>query len=43
MFFKVGPSPSEKKLFYLFQRKPFKNDEKWFLFHPKSSFRSQDI
>ena len=24
-------------------RKPFKNDEKYFLFHLKSSFRSQDI
>ena len=23
--------------------KPLKNDEKWFLFHVKSSFRSQDI
>ena len=23
--------------------KPFKNDEKWFLFYRKSSFRSQDI
>ena len=32
-----------KKLFYLLQWKPFKNDEKWFLFHLKSSFRSQDI
>ena len=29
--FKVGP------------KKPFKNDEKCFLFHCKSSFRSQDI
>ena len=30
-------------LFYLTKRKPIKNDEKWFLFHVKSSFRSQDI
>ena len=27
----------------LFASKPFKNDEKCFLFHRKSSFRSQDI
>ena len=40
---KVGLSSSKKKLFYLIQWKPFKNDEKCFLFHPKSSFRSQDI
>ena len=32
-----------KQLFYLVQRKPFKNNEKCFLFHLKSSFRSQDI
>ena len=32
-----------KKLFCLLQWKPFKNDEKWFLFHLKSSLRSQDI
>ena len=31
-----------KKLFYLLQWKPFKNDAKCFLFHLKSSFRSQD-
>ena len=30
-------------LYYLLQRKPFKNDEKCILFHPKSSFRSQYI
>ena len=30
-------------MFYLLQRKPFKNDEKCFLFHLKSSFPSQDI
>ena len=29
--------------FYLLQWKPFKNAEKCFLFHLKSSFRSQDI
>ena len=32
-----------KKLFSLLQRKPFKIDEQRFLFHLKSSFRSQDI
>ena len=32
-----------KKLFYLLQSKPFKNDENCFLFHLKSSFRSEDI
>ena len=32
-----------KKLFYFFQRKLFKNDEKCFLFYLKISFRSQDI
>ena len=31
-----------KKLFYLLQWNPFKNDGKWFLFHLKSSFRSKD-
>ena len=33
----------QKNGFYLFQWKPFKNDEKSFLFYIKSSFRSQDI
>ena len=33
----------KKYLCYLFEWKPFKNDEKCFLFHLKSSFRSQDI
>ena len=42
MHLKVGLSPS-KKLFYLLHWKPFKNDEKCFLFHIKSYFRSQDI
>ena len=32
-----------KKLVLLLQRKPFKKDEKCFLFHIKSFFRSQDI
>ena len=34
-----------KKLYYLLlYSKPFKKDQKWFLFHLKSSFfRSQDI
>ena len=41
--FKVGLPPSKKNLFYRLQWKPFKNDEKSFLFHLKSSFRSQDI
>ena len=40
--FKVGFSPS-KRIFYLLQWKPFKNNEKYFLFHLKSSFGSQDI
>ena len=39
---KVGPSPS-KKIFSLLQWKPFKDDEKYFLFHLKSSFRFQGI
>ena len=30
-------------LCYLLDWKPFKSDEKWFLFHLKSYFRSQDI
>ena len=33
---------SKKKLFYLLQWKPFKNDEKCILFHVKSSSHSQD-
>ena len=39
---KVGLSPSRIS-FYFLQWLPFKNDEKWFLFHLKSSFHSQDI
>ena len=35
---KVGLSPSKKNLFYLLQWKPFKNDEKSFLFHLKALF-----
>ena len=42
-FVKIGLSNSKKKLFNLFQWNVFKNDEKWFLFHLKSSFHSQDI
>ena len=40
---KVGLSRSKNILFYLLHWKPFKNDEKYFLFHLKSSFGSQDI
>ena len=40
--FKIGLSPS-KKMFYLLQCKPFKSDEKCFLFHLKGYCRSQDI
>ena len=40
--FEVGLSPS-KKLFNLLQLKPFKDDEKCFLFQLKSSSCSQDI
>ena len=32
-----------KKMFYLIQWNPFKNDQKCFLFHLKSFFCSQDI
>ena len=32
-----------QKYYISFQRKPFKNDEKCFLFHFKSTFRFQDI
>ena len=39
---KFGLSPS-RKLCYLLHWKPFKNHEKCFLFHLKSSFRYQDI
>ena len=41
--FKVELSPSKKISFYLLQWKPFKNNEKCFLFHLKNSFRSRDI
>ena len=35
---------TDKNFFcYLLHLKPFKNDEKCFFFHLKSSFRSQDI
>ena len=39
----TSDSQLQKKLFHLLQWKSFKNDEKWFLFHLKSSFSSQDI
>ena len=39
---KIGLWPSKIKLCYLSDWKPFKNDEKCFLFHLKSSFRSKD-
>ena len=32
-----------KKIAYLLDSEPFKNDGKWFLFHLKSSFCSEDI
>ena len=44
--FKVALSPSQKDIYiyiYLPHWKPFTNDEKGFLLHLKSSFRSQDI
>ena len=41
--FKVGLTPSKKSLFHLLQLKPFKNGEKCFLLHLKSSFLSRDI
>ena len=33
----------QKKLYYLLHRNPFKNDENYFLFYLKNTFRSQDI
>ena len=41
--FKAGLSPYKKNPFYLLQWKPFKTDEKCFIIHLESSFRSQDI
>ena len=43
LLFKSRLLPSKKVSFYLLPWKPFKDDEKCFLFHIKSSFRSQDI
>ena len=40
---KAGLSSSKNNSFYLLQWKPVRNNEKWFLFHLKSSFGSQDI
>ena len=42
-FLEVRLSRSRKNSFYLLQWKSFKNDEKCFLAHLKSYFRSQDI
>ena len=42
-YLKVVLSTFQKNLLYLLQRKPFKNDEKCFIFHLKSSVHSQDI
>ena len=39
----IGLSPSKKIHFYLLQWKPFKSDEKCFLFHLKGSFPSKNI
>ena len=39
--FKTGLSPSKKISCYFLEWKPSKNDENGFLFHLKSSFRSQ--
>ena len=40
--FKVGLSPSKKRFLFALMI-AFKNDEKCFSFHLKSSFRAQDI
>ena len=40
---KVGLWPSKKVSFYFLQWKHFKNNKKYFLFHLKSSFCSQDF
>ena len=40
LFFKVGLSSFKQNSFYLLRWKPIKNDEKCFLFHLKSFFRS---
>ena len=42
LILKSDPRPPKKKMFYLLQWEPFKNDEKCSSFHLKSSFRSQD-
>ena len=42
-YVKVKLSHSKQNSFYLHQWQPFKNDEKCFLFHLKSSFHSQDV
>ena len=38
---KVKLSPSKKNLCHLLQRKPFKNDEKYFLFHTSSFYNEK--
>ena len=43
VFFLIWTLTFQKELHYLLDWMPFKNDEKCFLFHLKSSFRSQDI
>ena len=43
VFLKSDSHLPKKRSFYLLQRKLFKNDEKCFIFHVKSSFCSQDI
>ena len=40
---KVGLSPSKKNVVMCFIESSLKNDEECFLFHLKTSFRSQDI
>ena len=43
LFLLKSDSYLQKKFVLLLDWKSFKNDEKWFLFHLKSSFHSQDI
>ena len=43
LIFKVGLSPFKKNFFHLLKWQPFKSDEKCFLFHLESFFRSQDF
>ena len=41
--FKFEVSPSKKNVFYMLQGKLCKSDDKFFIFHLKSSFRFKDI